>query len=209
MSKKEMSNSLILFMLCGFLFMALLVSLQLIDELDRVNKRLIRQNEKLLKAVQDRNNLGLYRFDMELDHDFPTSNEYAAKVTSFYMDNRRRNNYHQGIDIVIGDDLIYNTKPGIVKDVYYSKLYGNVLEILHNDSITLYKHCERITVEKGQPIEYRQVVAIQGDTGTLSRGPHLHYEIQAVFSDNYGEYALNVNPLINDVVFKGGEMCRK
>ena len=55
--------------------------------------------------------------------------------------------------------------------------YGLMLEIDHGNGIkTMYAHCSRVMVRRGQRVKRGQEVAAVGNSG-LSTGPHLHYEI--------------------------------
>ena len=86
---------------------------------------------------------------------------------------------HYGIDIA-GDkgEEILSAADGEVSFVGVDKNgYGNYLKIKHNDSlVTLYGHCSKITVKKGDKVSKGQPVALVGSTGR-STGNHLHFEM--------------------------------
>ncbi len=86
---------------------------------------------------------------------------------------------HAGLDFTapIGTE-IYATGNGVVE---YSGSeadgYGNKVIINHGYGYqTLYAHCSRILVRKGQKVKRGQKIALVGSTGK-STGPHLHYEV--------------------------------
>ena len=55
---------------------------------------------------------------------------------------------------------------------------GYVVHIQHVDNlISVYKHLETIDVKQGDVIETGKRIGKFGDVGTLSTGPHLHFEI--------------------------------
>ena len=61
--------------------------------------------------------------------------------------------------------------------------YGNLVALRHGERfITLYGHCEEITVRQGQKIEQREMIATVGNTG-WSTSPHLHYEVRRLEED--------------------------
>ena len=55
---------------------------------------------------------------------------------------------------------------------------GNTLAIQHSNSlITFYKHNSALLKETGNKVKAGEAIAIIGNTGTLSDGPHLHFEL--------------------------------
>ena len=85
---------------------------------------------------------------------------------------------HQGIDINGSTgDPIYAAADGVVtlSRAYYG--YGNCVKIGHGSGLTtLYGHCSKILVTKGQKVKRGQKIALIGSTGNSS-GPHLHFGV--------------------------------
>ena len=55
---------------------------------------------------------------------------------------------------------------------------GNTLGIQHsNNAITFYKHNSVLLKKAGSYVKAGEAVAIIGNTGTLTDGPHLHFEL--------------------------------
>ncbi len=55
---------------------------------------------------------------------------------------------------------------------------GNVLILQHGYGfMTLYKHNERNLVKRMEKVTQGQIIALTGNTGKISSGPHLHYEV--------------------------------
>jgi murein DD-endopeptidase MepM/ murein hydrolase activator NlpD len=85
---------------------------------------------------------------------------------------------HQGIDIAgprenpiraAGDGVVYRTGT----DPYL----GNFVEIEHGlGYLTVYGHCSRVLVARGDHVRRGEVIAHVGDTGQTT-APHLHFEI--------------------------------
>ena len=86
---------------------------------------------------------------------------------------------HQGLDIAAnsGTDVL-SVMAGVVEEVGYEEGgYGNFVKIRHSEEFyTLYAHCSKIMVSKGESVETGECVAKVGSTGR-STGPHLHFEI--------------------------------
>ena len=55
---------------------------------------------------------------------------------------------------------------------------GYVIGIQHaNNFISFYKHCSRLLKKTGDVVELGEYIAIIGNSGELSTGPHLHLEL--------------------------------
>jgi murein DD-endopeptidase MepM/ murein hydrolase activator NlpD len=55
---------------------------------------------------------------------------------------------------------------------------GNTIGIQHDQNlISFYKHNSSLLQEDGAFVQAGEAVAIIGNTGTLSTGPHLHFEL--------------------------------
>ncbi|GIM28938.1 metalloendopeptidase [Clostridium polyendosporum] len=86
---------------------------------------------------------------------------------------------HHGIDIVgnIGDP-IKSALGGIVKEIGYSNVYGNMIILNHGNGIeTVYGHCSKIIVKSGETVKKGDIIGKIGSTGR-STGPHLHFELR-------------------------------
>lgn len=89
---------------------------------------------------------------------------------------------HGGTDISIrGGALgknIVAVLSGTVVIATYHYSYGNYLAIDHgNGLVTIYAHCSKLLVGKGDRVKQGQVIALIGSTGN-STGPHLHFEVR-------------------------------
>jgi len=86
---------------------------------------------------------------------------------------------HFGIDVAAKvNELIKSTLDGTVISAEYTSNDGYTIQIQHgNDLISIYKHCSVLTKKTGDFIKAGEPIAIVGNTGELSSGPHLHFEI--------------------------------
>ena len=85
---------------------------------------------------------------------------------------------HYGLDLegAIGT-RVYVTAPGIVVRAGFKGKFGKFIEVDHGLGFkTRYGHLNKILVKRGQKVNYRQKIALLGNTGR-STGPHLHYEV--------------------------------
>jgi murein DD-endopeptidase MepM/ murein hydrolase activator NlpD len=55
---------------------------------------------------------------------------------------------------------------------------GNVIILRHNNEfLSVYKHCESLTISQGDVVKTSEVIAIGGTSGEQSTGIHLHFEL--------------------------------
>lgn len=87
---------------------------------------------------------------------------------------------HTGTDFVANvGTSVYAPGGGVVSFVGRRGGYGITLEIDHGFGYkTVYAHLSKILVKKGQKITRGDLIAESGNTGKLSTGPHLHYEVR-------------------------------
>tara|TARA_B100000579_G_C22836196_1_gene858935 strand:- start:1490 stop:2335 length:846 start_codon:yes stop_codon:yes gene_type:complete len=88
-------------------------------------------------------------------------------------------NEHFGIDFVCKkEEPIKSVFEGTVLMASWTKDSGYIVSIVHpNNLISVYKHNSKVFVEPGQIVKTGEVISIIGDTGELSSGPHLHFEL--------------------------------
>lgn len=86
---------------------------------------------------------------------------------------------HLGVDVLAPKNTaIKAAAAGVVIMSEFTSANGNVIGIQHdNDIITFYKHNSELLKQVGDRVNGGEAVAIIGNTGTQSTGPHLHFEI--------------------------------
>jgi murein DD-endopeptidase MepM/ murein hydrolase activator NlpD len=87
---------------------------------------------------------------------------------------------HNGIDIITDTGTkVYAPGAGVVAYVGWRGGYGLTLEIEHGFGYrTIYAHLENVKVKQGQHLQRGDFIALSGNSGKLSTGPHLHYEVR-------------------------------
>lgn len=94
------------------------------------------------------------------------------------LSNKR--SFHTGIDLgADSGDEIKAALDGIVTSREKNDAdYGNYIVLTHADGVqTMYAHCSKLAVEKGNTVKKGSVIAYVGSTGK-STGPHLHFEVR-------------------------------
>ncbi len=86
---------------------------------------------------------------------------------------------HYGIDVLAPKNTaIQAAMDGYVFLSDWTLETGNTIGIQHsNNTITFYKHNSSLLKPAGSYVKAGEAVAIIGNTGTLSNGPHLHFEL--------------------------------
>lgn len=86
---------------------------------------------------------------------------------------------HYGVDVLAPKDTpILAALDGYVFAADWTLETGNTIGIQHsNNIITFYKHNSALLKNVGDQVKAGEAVAIVGNTGTLSDGPHLHFEL--------------------------------
>ena len=100
---------------------------------------------------------------------------------------------HFAVDIVVANNTpVKSVADGTVIFSEWTARTGNVLIIEHaNHLISVYKHNSSLNKEQGDLVTSGEVIAYSGNTGELSTGPHLHFEL-------WGDgYPLNPEDFIN------------
>jgi murein DD-endopeptidase MepM/ murein hydrolase activator NlpD len=121
-------------------------------------------------VVEDYGSLGSGRFM------WPVPNFY--KVSSHFGPRHGRN--HDGIDIPAprGTPIVASDSGEVIYSDNGIRGYGNMVVIHHGDDVfTVYAHCKKRKVSKGDKVRRGETIALVGNTGR-STGPHLHFEIR-------------------------------
>ena len=86
---------------------------------------------------------------------------------------------HYAVDIAVKmNEPVRATLSGHVVFASYTPETGYVAIVQHgNNLLSLYKHCASIIKKVGSFVRGGEVIAFAGDTGELTTGPHLHFEL--------------------------------
>ncbi len=98
-----------------------------------------------------------------------------GKVSNEY----NRQSKHFGIDIVgAPDEVIKSTLDGTVVMADFTSETGYVIAVMHsNNLLSVYKHNSALLKKAGDFVKAGDVIAFIGNSGELTSGPHLHFEL--------------------------------
>lgn len=86
---------------------------------------------------------------------------------------------HFGTDIAASPkESVLATLDGTVVLSTYTAETGYLIEVQHNhDFISVYKHCGSLLKSEGDRVQAGEAIAVVGNSGALTTGPHLHFEL--------------------------------
>ena len=86
---------------------------------------------------------------------------------------------HFAVDVVVPTNTpVKATADGTVIFAEWTVETGYVIILKHNQElVSIYKHNGAITKEQGDLVKAGEVIAMSGNTGEFSTGPHLHFEL--------------------------------
>lgn len=100
-------------------------------------------------------------------------------VTGFFARGYDAARGHFGIDIAVEEDTpVRSVGDGYVVFSDWTNDGGYVVAVQHSDGfLSVYKHNRRLLKTVGDRVRSRETVALSGNTGEVTTGPHLHFEL--------------------------------
>jgi murein DD-endopeptidase MepM/ murein hydrolase activator NlpD len=104
---------------------------------------------------------------------------FTKPVTGFISKEYNVSKGHLGIDFAVKTGTpVFAAGNGYVVFADYTTNEGYMIIIAHsNNYITVYKHCSSLLKKTRDVVEQGELIALSGNTGLLTTGPHLHFEI--------------------------------
>ena len=88
--------------------------------------------------------------------------------------NKRTKRIHNGLDLKAKFEEVYSMLPGVVTAASYSPNGGYYVTVNHGACVCSYLHLSKILVKVGQRIKAGHTIAVSGNSGRRTTGPHLH-----------------------------------
>lgn len=138
--------------------------------------------DSILRAEFESDN----QYNLLTVNDISTLRNYSSTIPNFFIPLTGlvtsafdRNLGHFGVDIVAPDNqIIKATLDGTVVYSGWTMDGGYTIGIQHDGNyFSTYKHNSVILKKEGDFVEAGEPIAIVGESGELSTGPHLHFEI--------------------------------
>ncbi|HCY74029.1 MAG TPA: hypothetical protein DHU75_08185 [Rikenellaceae bacterium] len=88
--------------------------------------------------------------------------------------NKRTKRIHNGLDLKAKFEEVHSMLPGVVTAASYSTNGGYYVTVNHGACACSYLHLSKILVKVGQRIKAGHIIAVSGNSGKRTTGPHLH-----------------------------------
>ena len=119
------------------------------------------------------------RFNLTRNQLLSGSKSYYSPVKGIVTDGFDLKKNHFAVDVSV--DIGTPVKAILAGTVLFSEWSietGNVILLDHGENlISVYKHNSKILKSQNETVRAGEVIAFSGEEGTLSSGPHLHFEI--------------------------------
>ena len=104
---------------------------------------------------------------------------FVKPVNGFLLNSFDETKGHLGLDFAVkSGSPVYASASGTVIFADYTIDEGYVIILKHSDDyLTMYKHCSALLKKERDFILQGELIALSGNTGHNSTGPHLHFEI--------------------------------
>ena len=135
------------------------------------------EEDSILRAEIEKEDL--VNLNPQFNRDNESSYLLFPPIKGTITDKLNAQKQHYGIDIAAPKDApIKAIDDGTIIIAAYTAETGYILQIQHdNDLISVYKHNSVLLKKQGEKVRAGEAIAIIGETGEFSSGPHLHFEM--------------------------------
>ncbi len=132
-----------------------------------------KMDSMLRKEVAERERFKINRQNNKLTYGF------TAPVKGIIVNNFDAKRQHYAIDIALKKGTpVKSIAKGRVIFADWSPDTGNTIIVKHPDNvISIYKHNQKLLRHIGDIVQQGEVIALSGNTGEKTTGPHLHFEL--------------------------------
>lgn len=146
------------------------------------------KEDSLLRALVETENSGALYLSQKSKNNLLV---FFTPIYGLITDGFDKKSKHFGVDIVAKEkSRISSVLDGVVIISHWTAETGHVIVIQHkNEYLSVYKHNAALLKKTGDFVSAGEHVAVIGNSGELSSGPHLHFELWhkgvAVNPENY------------------------
>ncbi|OAQ40508.1 peptidase M23 [Pedobacter psychrophilus] len=143
-----------------------------------LNQKITKEEKDLRKMIESEG-----KFDLNEEENKPktgiSSYTFFSPLRGQITEDFDSKKQHLGVDIATRkNENIKATLEGTVVFSNFTSETGYVIAIQHsNNLLSFYKHCSVLLKKAGSFVRVGEVIAVVGNTGEYSTGPHLHFEL--------------------------------
>ena len=137
-------------------------------------------NSSLFTSTARPNQIQAIEPTSNYDKEVPRINRYLFPPIKGYISDRyAEHEAHYGIDLLAPKGTtVQATATGVVVFASWTQDGGYVIALQHKKGLaSFYKHNEDLLKQVGETAYIGDPIAVIGNTGSLSTGPHLHFEL--------------------------------
>lgn len=144
-----------------------------------LNNKVSKEELELRKLIESESQFDLNVEQLSKEHKGVSAFTFFSPIKGNVTAHFDKNRQHFGIDIAAKkNENIKAVLEGTVVLSSFTPETGNVIAIQHRDNIlTFYKHCSALLKKAGSFVRAGEVIAVVGNTGEYTTGPHLHFEL--------------------------------
>nr|WP_294901060.1 M23 family metallopeptidase [uncultured Pedobacter sp.] len=144
----------------------------------KLNQKLSKEELELRKLIESEGKFDL-NGDDHAEKSGIASYSFFSPLRGRVTDEFDAKIQHYGIDITARrNENIKATLDGTIVFSNFTSETGYVIAIQHhNNLLSVYKHCSVLLKKVGSFVRAGDVIAIIGNSGELTTGPHLHFEL--------------------------------
>lgn len=138
------------------------------------------EEDSLLRLmIEDQNQYGFAIKESNIKPSGIAAYTFFTPVKGIVSEKYNPKKGHYGIDVAATKGLpVKAALEGTVVFASWTSDAGYVIAIQHgNDLLSIYKHCSVLLKKVGNFVRSGEPIAIVGDTGELTSGPHVHFEL--------------------------------
>ena len=134
-----------------------------------------RQEEEFRKQYEEKERYNLTATDYNLTSGIIFHRPTRGMISSEFDANKK----HFGVDIAATpNESVLATLDGTVILSTYTAETGYVIQLQHGQNmVSVYKHCGSLLKKEGDTVKAGEAIALVGNTGEKTTGPHLHFEL--------------------------------
>lgn len=134
-----------------------------------------KQEEEFRKQYEEKERYNLTATNYNLTSGLIFHRPTRGMISSGYDTNKK----HFGVDIAASpNESVLATLDGTVILSTYTAETGYVIQIQHGQNmVSVYKHCGSLLKKEGDTVKAGEAIALVGNTGKNTTGPHLHFEL--------------------------------